>query len=309
MLSDRLVAQNGILLMGGASLILMILTAGSVRFLVVLYSINVFITFALSQLGMVRHWWKMRKGKKAWLSKLFINGFGLVLTSSILVSIVFLKFNEGGWITILVTTALIGLVVFIKRHYNRTAALLKRLDDLVEVVKSEMERGAPCDKPKSKKSNKPKTEKTAVLLVNGFTGFGLHTLFNIFRIFGKTFNRYIFLQIAHVDAGVFKSADEVERFTEKVEEELDRYVKFVCKQGYEAVAISTTGIDVVQEVTKIAPEILKSYPGAVFFGGQLVFPKEPFFSRWLHNYTIFAIQRQFYYLGIPVVILPIRVQA
>ncbi|MEK6572239.1 MAG: APC family permease, partial [Bacteroidota bacterium] len=57
MLSDRFVAQNGVLLMGGAACIAMLLTQGSVRLLVVLYSINVFITFALSQLGMVRHWW------------------------------------------------------------------------------------------------------------------------------------------------------------------------------------------------------------------------------------------------------------
>ncbi len=60
MLSDRLVTQNGILLMGGAALVTMVLTNGSVNYLVVLYSINVFITFFLSQLGMVRHWWQVR---------------------------------------------------------------------------------------------------------------------------------------------------------------------------------------------------------------------------------------------------------
>src|SRR5574341_885790 len=60
MLSDRLVTQNGILIMGSTALLMMMLTQGSVRFLVVLYSINVFITFTLSQLGMVRHWWRSR---------------------------------------------------------------------------------------------------------------------------------------------------------------------------------------------------------------------------------------------------------
>ena len=60
MLSDRLVNQNGILIMGVISLVMMILSGGSVRFLVVLYSINVFVTFSLSQLGMVRHWWNCR---------------------------------------------------------------------------------------------------------------------------------------------------------------------------------------------------------------------------------------------------------
>ncbi len=54
MLSDRLVTQKGILMMGGAALVTMVLTNGSVKYLVVLYSINVFITFFLSQLGMVQ---------------------------------------------------------------------------------------------------------------------------------------------------------------------------------------------------------------------------------------------------------------
>src|SRR5262249_40924366 len=57
MLSDRFVTQNGILLMGAAATIMMLMTGGSVRQLVVLYSINVFITFVLSQLGMTKHWW------------------------------------------------------------------------------------------------------------------------------------------------------------------------------------------------------------------------------------------------------------
>src|SRR5450755_3656214 len=60
-LSDRLVTQNGVLLMGGAAFVLLFFTRASVNMLVVLYSINVFITFSLSQLGMVRHWWIERR--------------------------------------------------------------------------------------------------------------------------------------------------------------------------------------------------------------------------------------------------------
>ena len=80
MLSDRLVTQKGILMMGGAALVTMMLTNGSVKYLVVLYSINVFITFFLSQLGMVRHWWQVRGKEAHWEKKLFINGVGMTLT-------------------------------------------------------------------------------------------------------------------------------------------------------------------------------------------------------------------------------------
>src|SRR3989339_517747 len=73
-LSDRLVTQNGVLLMGMAAIVLLVVTKGKVSYLVVLYSINVFITFVLSQLGMVIHWWRERKVEKKWRRKLAING-------------------------------------------------------------------------------------------------------------------------------------------------------------------------------------------------------------------------------------------
>jgi hypothetical protein len=66
-------------------------------------------------------------------------------------------------------------------------------------------------------------------------------------------------------------------------------------------------VDFVEEVGKMAPGIVKKYPNAVFFGGQLVFPKETFITRLLHNYAVFAVQRDLYREGIPVVIMPIRV--
>src|SRR5882757_3481256 len=107
-LSDRLVTQNGVLLMGFAAFLLLFFTASSVDMLVVLYSINVFITFSLSQLGMVRHWWIERRREPKWRRKLLINGFGLLLTGGILVSLCIVKFFEGGWITLLVTGILIS---------------------------------------------------------------------------------------------------------------------------------------------------------------------------------------------------------
>ena len=59
-LSERLVTRNGVLLMGCSGFIMMLATHGSVDLLVIFYSINVFITFSLSQAGMVRHWWQER---------------------------------------------------------------------------------------------------------------------------------------------------------------------------------------------------------------------------------------------------------
>ena len=92
----------------------------------------------------------------------------------------------------------------------------------------------------------------------------------------------------------------------KAKADLDKYVNYIQSRGFFAEGIGLIGVDVVQEISDGADEILKKYPNANFFGGQLVFPEEIVFTRWLHNYTVFAIQRRFYYKGIPIILLPIR---
>jgi len=308
MLSDRLVTQKSILLMGGAALVTMVLTNGSVKYLVVLYSINVFITFFLSQLGMVRHWWQVRGKEDHWEKKLFINGLGMTLTFGILMTVTILKFNEGGWITLLLTGSLVAMALLTKRHYQNTHQLLHRLDELVTVAESSCP-AFPGEQGTTKelKIKYDPQDKTAILLVNGFNGLGLHTLFSIIRLFGGTFKNFAFIQVGIVDAGNFKGVEEVARMRTDVKKELDRYVHYMRCHGYYAAAYSSFGTDVVDEIAKVTPEILERFPNAIFFGGQLVFPKTTFISGMFHNYTIFAVQRRFYSEGIPVVILPIRV--
>ncbi len=307
MLSDRLVTQKGILLMGGAALATMVLTNGSVTYLVVLYSINVFITFFLSQLGMVRHWWQVR-GEDHWKKKLFINGVGMTLTFFILCTVTVIKFHDGGWITILLTGTLVGIALLTKRHYKNTFKLLHRLDELVKVAESSCpafpgEQGTE----KELKVKYDPQDKTAVLLVNGFNGLGLHTLFSIIRLFGGTFKNFVFIQVGIVDAGNFKGAEEMSRMRVEVRKELDRYVHYMRCHGYYAAGYSSFGTDVVDEIDHLMPQILERFPNAILFGGQLVFPKTTFLSGVFHNYTIFAVQRRFYNQGTPVVVLPIRV--
>ncbi len=303
-LSDRLVTQNGILLMGGAATILMIVTKGSVQYLLVLYSINVFITFVLSQTGMVRHWWQVRISDKKWRKGIIVNGIGLILTAFILTSVVAVKFFEGGWITLIITGGLIALMFSIKRHYKNTFRLLKRLDDLLVTASETSIQNVPENS--SAPPQYDPTGMTAVLLVNGFNGLGLHSLFSIFRTFKGTFKNFVFIQVGVVDAGVFKGRTEMERLNGHIKEELQRYIEFMNRQGYYAEAVSSVGIDVLTEIDKIGPPLLEKYPKAVFFGGQIVFPEERFFTRWLHNYVVFAVQRRFYHRGIPFIILPIR---
>jgi hypothetical protein len=250
---------------------------------------------------MVRHWWISRFEVKKWRRKLLVNGVGLVLTASILVSMVLFKFQEGGWITLLITGALVGLAILIKRHYLGVAKMMHRLNDLVISAEE------PVHMEAAKIPSFDAHAKTAVILVNGFNGMGLHTLFGVIRLFAGVFKNFVFIQVGVVDAGNFKGHQEMERLHAHVHNDLSRYVKFMEKQGYYAQGISAIGVDVVEEAMKLSADILKKFPGAVFFGGQLVFPKDSFLLRFLHNYTVFALQKRLYREGALFVILPIRV--
>ena len=307
--SDRLVTQKGIMIMGGAALVMMAMTKGSVGLLVVLYSINVFITFSMSQLGMVRHWWQERGGAEHWRKKLFVNGLGFAMTAFILVSVVVLKFEEGGWVTLIITGALVGLAFMIRRHYRNTQRMLGRLDGLVEAAGFDL-RNAPQPRPaeaSARHATFDPRSKTAVILVGGFNGLGLHTLLNVIRLFGPIFKNYVFVEVGIVDAGTFKGVEELDNLKKRVENDLDKYVDVVHRHGFYAEGYSSFGTDVVEEVAKLTPEIMEKHRQAIFFGGQLVFPRTNLFTGMLHNYTIFAVQRNFYNQGIPIMLMPIKV--
>jgi hypothetical protein len=218
------------------------------------------------------------------------------------------KFNEGGWITLLVTTALVMFALYIRRQYRKTLRLLHRLDSLVRVVEPKVKDAGPeaVHTVKSQSEFDP-AAKTAVIFVSGFNGLGLHTLFGIVRLFEGVFKNFIFVQIGIIDAGNFKGCEQVEDLENHCRIDVNKYVNYVRGQGYNSEGISVIGTDVVSEIEKIAPRILEKFPNVIFFGGQLVFPENTFISRWLHNYTVFLMQRIFYSKGIPFVLLPIKV--
>lgn len=306
LLSDRLVTENGILVMGLASLGLMWLSKGSVAFLVVLYSINVFLTFSLSQLGMVRHWWQVRKEERIWLKNIAINGVGLALTGFILITVVCIKFFEGGWVTLIITGSLVAVALLIKRHYLHVRELLKRLDALlVDVVPKNAAPAAAA--PVATALSAAPSEKTAVILVNGFGGLGLHALFGVQRIFRGHFKNFVFIQVGMIDAGQFKGIQEIQHLEKTVAGGLSQYVDYMRSHGYHATSFYSLGTDVVEEVEKLAVQVAEHYPNSVLFASQLVFPRETLFTRILHNYTAFAIQKRLYQRGMPLIVLPIRV--
>ena len=299
-LSDRLTMQNGIILIGVASMVTLAYTRGQIGILVVMYSINVFLTFSLSQLGMVKFWFTKRKTSPVWKREIAIQAIGFLLCASILCVMVFEKLREGAWMTVLITCGCVLLCFLIRRHYFRIANRIHEIDrtfsDLPSVPFTDQKVEFDPDEP------------TAVILVGGYSGLGNHLLLNIFRVFPNSFKNVLFLSVGVVDSDFFKGSSQVKAITEKTQDNLNRYVDFAGRMGIPARSIFRVGTEVVQSVSKLCLEAAGKYAHTVFFAGELVFEKPQWYYRILHNETSYAIQRQIRFAGLPMVILPIRIR-
>ena len=299
-LSDRLTTQNGVLLMGGSAIAALLYTQGSVSRLVVMYSINVFLTFSLSQAGMVRFWLTDGKKEKNWRSKLPINLIGLVLCLGILTVTIFEKFLEGGWVTLLITALLVMLCIAIHSHYDLVRRGLSHLDQLFSEIPFDPKREAhaPVDR------NKP----TAALLVSSFNGLGVHSIFTLVKMFPGHFSNLVFISVGIIDSGNFKGAGEVEALTERTSDQLKKYIDFAHRLGFSAESRFGVGTDVVEEAAKLALAVARDFPNSVFVSGKLIFEERKWYHRFLHNETAYSIQHRLQFAGYPMVILPVRVR-
>ncbi|HEX9406499.1 MAG TPA: APC family permease [Thermoanaerobaculia bacterium] len=302
-LSDRLVAKNGIYMMGIAAAASLMYTHGDITMLVVMYSINVFITFSLTELGMARHWIKDRAKEPKWKSQLAIHGTGLVMCLSILTITTLEKFSQGGWITVLVTSVLIALCFAIHHHYDNVRSSMKRLDEILTNVPGPESvltlTASPLDR------NVP----TAVISIASFSGFGLHQILSIHKSFPNYFKQFIFVSAAVVDSGNFKGAEEIDRLVENTELNLRKYVDWAQKQGLRADYRMAVGTEAVETVVEICRQVAQEFPRSIFFMGRLIFREEKWYHRLLHNETPHAIQRRLQFDGLQAMVLPIRVLA
>jgi amino acid transporter len=295
-LSEQLSMQNGVLLMGLAALAMLFYTGGSVQVLVFMYSINVFLTFSLSQLGMTRFWWQ-RPAEPTRKRHLALHLVALVLCVSILVVTIIERFTHGGWVTVLLTSIFVAVCYGIHGHYHRAKEGLRQLDDVLNTLPATGEA-----RPKSLDSKLP----TAVLLVNEFNGFGVHTLLSILRYFPGLYKQFIFVSVAVVDSGSFKGKEEIEALQHHTAEDLEKYVEKTRRMGFAADSVWDVGIEVVSKASDLCQQIAKLYPKATIFTGKLVFRQERFYYGFLHSETARAIQRRLQWVGVPMVVLPIR---
>jgi amino acid transporter len=297
-LSERLVTQNGVLLIGLAGLLTLAYTGGSLKVLIVMYSINVFITFTLSQLGMVRHWWQSRRRETHWRRRFGLALLGSVVTGTILMVTTVVKFREGGWVTLTVTAAFVGVCMLVHRHYARVRRLLSTLDDTL----TQLPLPEPAHEPELARDGP-----TAVICVSSYGGLGIHTLLSVQRLLPRHFKNMVFVSVGVVDSGQFKGADSLPDLEAKVRGDLEQYVRMARRMSCYAEYRYLLGTDVIAELETLCADLVKEFRGVTVFVGQLVFQRETVFTRTMHQETADAIQRRLQFRGIQVVILPIRV--
>ena len=295
--SERLTMRNGIVMIGLSALAVLLYTHGSTSAIVVMYSINVFLTFSLSEFGMSRFFIKHRRKQARWKRHLSVHLTGLILCLTILSITVLEKFGEGGWLTLVITSTLIALCYLIRSHYSKVRTQLAQLDKVL----SQMPAAGPANPAPVDRGNM-----TAIQLVSGFNGVGVHTLLAVIRSFAGLYKDFVFVSVAVIDQGAFKGKEGLEDLKKSTEEGLKKYVELARTLGLAAEYRMAVGTDVVETATELCRQVSCEFPRSTVFSGQLSFRLEKFYHRLLHNEVAFAIQRHLQWSGITNVILPIR---
>jgi amino acid transporter len=298
-LSSRLVTRNGVLLMGAAALAILIWTRGYVGLLVILYTVNVFITFTLSLLGLTNYWWKQRRDDVNAPRRLLLSLFALLITAAILVVIIIERFLQGGSITLVITSCVVAVGLLIRRHYGQVRRLTRQFerDHRWRVHELTAEPAVPDP-----------SQPTAVFLVSSNRGIGMHTAERVEALFPSHFHNFVFVSVGIVDSESYGSEQSLRTLQYETRATLDALVNFAQVQGKASIWYDAYGNDRRVELEKLALDVRARYPHSVFFASRIVFEQEHWWNRWLHSQTPLAMQRILNENGVELVILPVTLR-
>jgi amino acid transporter len=304
-LSERLTMRNGIAIMGIAALLALLYTRGNVSRLVVMYAINVFLTFSLTEISMIVLWIRARKDEPHWIRHLSVHVVGGSLCILILCVTVSQKLLEGGWLTLAMTTGLIAFCFTVRRHYRSVAEAVQDLDGRIP---------GPEDRPQAYAHLQPVTgepvldasKPIAALLVGSYGGLGRNTLLTLLRMFPGHFHGVVFVTVAVVDSDVFKGAGELPALEERTRAALRAYERFATALGVPASSEYAVGTEVAAEAAELAIGLVQWYPKVVVVAGQIIFEEDTAWNRLLHNETAFLVQRRLQHRGVPMIVLPVQ---
>ena len=295
-LSDRLVTANAILFLGIAAGGALWYTKGDVSQLAVLYTINVFLTFSLTMIAMLRYWWQQKGQPRRW-RRIILYLFASLVCGGILLSTVATQFDGLGQIALAVTGLLAAVCLLIHAHYQSVSARLRKLYMELENLPRT---------PKADVGLIDRTKPVAVILVSRYGGIGIHTVLNVFRAFPGHFQGVVFLSVGIVDSGRFKGEDSMTELRQESEDSLAKYEGLCRSLGLPCMSRFAVGLDVVVEAERLCLEVAKEFPRCTFFAGKVIFGSPKWYHGLLHNDAAMAIQRRLQLAGRTVVVIPAR---
>jgi hypothetical protein len=146
-----------------------------------------------------------------------------------------------------------------------------------------------------------------VVMVGKHRGIGLHNLLWILRMFPHHFKNFIFVSVGIVDVESFSAKKELTAMQENTNQMLDYFVHYCQQQGLAAKGFAAYGTDPTEKLAQLSKKIIKEFPHALFFASKLIFSKDNWITRLLHNETAVMLQRRLHLLGVQLVILPMKI--
>ncbi len=296
-LSSRLIKQNGVILFGLGAILIMLMADGNVHFLIVLYSLNVFLTFTITLFGLCLHWWRKRWQERYWWSKLFLASLGFLICFSIFFVILISKFGDGGWLSMVVTGGIAVTCYYIKRNYRLYHEKLAKLSEKIEFPKTDI------DYIPELNPHKP----TAAFFVNDSRVLGVHTIQAARKLFPSRFWNYVFIEVGAVDVKSFGGMRSLELMQMQVSKNLKFFNAYAHALGMPAKVYSGFSTNMVNELLDISTQVCEEFSDVIFFSSRAVFNKDNLFNRILHDDTASILQRKLNFAGEQVIIMPMNI--
>lgn len=296
LLSSRLVNSQGIIFYGIGALLILLFSDGHVSWLVVLYSINVFITFSLTTLGMLTYWVSNRADFPQWKGKAAMALLGFILTSFVLCVVLVSKFFEGGYVTIIVTCLVILFCFFVRHHYRWVGRELReRARELLPSLHHVVMKDIPLQLDK----------KTAIIFIRDKV-LGMHCLSWVSKHFPNYFTNFVFISVGQVDIKSFSGKRSLKRMTKEVDDILNYFVTYCQDKNIPATSYTEFGSDLIEQLISLCEMTGKKYADHMFFASQMTFQKDSWFKRFLHNGIPYILQRRLHNMGDEILLIPMR---
>jgi K+ transporter len=284
--------------MGIPSIMLVLLTDGSIAALIVMYSINVFLTFSLSQIGMCKFFWQQRKQIPHWLRYFLVNLIGFGLCFTILLITITEKFSSGGYVTLFFTTLAIIICCLIQNYYRKIKKTMKKLQATYQDV-------LPKNASLTTEPLNPKAM-TAICVVHDFNGFSLSMFLSILNQFPKLYKNFVFISVAKVDSRSFISAEEIQHLEEARISALEKYVELARAKNFPATYYFKTGTNAAEATCELCLEASNAFPKSTVFVGLLQLKREFFYHKILHSTFPYDVEHCLQSNGVTTVVLPIK---